>query len=99
MGCDSCSSAGGTPRGCKNNGTCSSGGCDKLGVFDWLANMTLPASQKSFDTVEVRFKNGRKTFYRNAKELPLQTGDVVITEASPGYDVGVVSIAGELVKV
>ncbi len=99
MGCSSCSSGGGTPRGCKNNGTCSSGGCNKLGVFDWLANMQLPAGQTAYDIVEIRFKNSRKAFYRNAKNVSLQVGDVVVVEASPGHDVGVVSVVGELARI
>lgn len=99
MGCSTCSSGGGSPRGCKNNGTCSSGGCNKLGVFDWLANMQLPTGQALYDILEIRFKNSRKGFYRNAKNLPLQVGDVVVVEASPGYDVGVVSIVGELARI
>jgi cell fate regulator YaaT (PSP1 superfamily) len=99
MGCASCSNSGGVPRGCKSNGTCSSGGCNKLGVFDWLANMALPAGQSQFDIVEVRFKNSRKVFYRNTHNLPLQAGDVVVVEGSPGHDVGVVSIVGELVRI
>ena len=99
MGCSSCSSGGGTPKGCKNNGTCSSGGCNKLGVFDWLANMQLPGGQSPYDILEIRFKNSRKAFYRNAKNLTLQVGDVVAVEASPGYDIGVVSIVGELARI
>lgn len=97
MGCANC--GGGTPNGCKNNGTCSSGGCSKLEVFDWLANMDLPAGQSPYDIYEVRFKNSRKGFYRNTKKLPLVTGDVVVVEGSPGYDVGVVSISGELARI
>ena len=99
MGCSSCSSGGGSPRGCQNNGTCSSGGCNKLGVFDWLANMQLPSGQAPFDILEIRFKNSRKAFYRNTKNLSLQVGDVVVVEASPGYDVGVVSVVGELARI
>lgn len=99
MGCASCSSGGGTPRGCKNNGTCSSGGCNKLEVYDWLANMSLPAGHTPYDIVEIRFKNSRKAFYRNAKNLPLQPGDVVGVEASPGHDIGVVSAVGELARI
>jgi cell fate regulator YaaT (PSP1 superfamily) len=99
MGCSSCSTEGGTPRGCKNNGTCSSGGCNKLGVFDWLANMQLPNGRSQFDIVEIRFKNSRKSFYRNMKGLSLHVGDVVVVEASPGYDVGVVSVVGELARI
>ena len=99
MGCSSCSSGGGSPRGCQNNGTCSSGGCNKLGVFDWLANMQLPSGQAPFDILEIRFKNSRKAFYKNTKNLSLQVGDVVVVEASPGYDVGVVSVVGELARI
>jgi cell fate regulator YaaT (PSP1 superfamily) len=99
MGCASCSSGGGTPKGCKNNGTCSSGGCNKLEVFDWLANISLPAGQSTFELVEVRFKNARKAFYRNADQLSLQTGDVVTVDTSPGWDIGVVSALGELARI
>jgi len=100
MGCANCSTASdGTPKGCKNNGTCSSGGCDKLEVYDWLANIALPAGQQPYDIVEVRFKNSRKSFYRNASQLALYAGDVVIVETSPGYDVGVVSVTGELARI
>lgn len=100
MGCSSCATGkGGQPRGCKNNGTCGSDGCNKLTVFDWLSNMALPGGQKPFDCVEVRFKNSRKEFYRNADELPLLIGDVVATQARSGHDVGIVSLTGSLVKV
>jgi cell fate regulator YaaT (PSP1 superfamily) len=98
MGCSSCGSDGGTPRGCKNNGTCSSGGCNKLEVYDWLANIALPSGQKVYDIVEVRFKNSRKGFYRNADHIALSVGDVVV-ETAPGYDVGVVSVVGELARI
>ena len=54
MGCASCSSEGGTPKGCKNNGTCSSGGCNKLEVYDWLANIAMPAGQEAYSIVNVR---------------------------------------------
>ena len=85
--------------GCKSNGACASGSCDKLTVFDWLSNMTLPTGQEPFDIVEVRFKNGRKCFFRNPKDLQICIGDVVAVETSPGHDIGVVSLTGELVKV
>jgi len=99
MGCSNCSSGGGTPRGCKNNGTCSSGGCNKLEVYDWLANIALPGGQTPYDIVEIRFKNSRKNFYRNSKGLTLHVGDVVVVETSPGHDVGVVSVVGELARI
>ena len=100
MSCTSCSSSiNGLPLGCKNNGACASGSCDKMNVFDWLSNMSLPNGQEPFNIAEVRFKNGRKGFYRNTKDLTISIGDVVAVESSPGHDVGVVSLTGELVKV
>lgn len=97
MGCKSCSSNG-LPKGCKNNGACSTGGCEKLSVFDWLADMEMPGTVKPFDILEVRFKNGRKEFYRNLNNIPLRMGDAVAVEGTPGHDVGTVSLMGELVK-
>lgn len=100
MGCNSCaSSTGGQPKGCKNNGTCGTDGCNKLTVFDWLSNMSLPASMEPFNAVEVRFKNGRKEFFQNPENLTLSIGDVVATEASPGHDIGIITLTGELVRV
>lgn len=61
--------------------------------------MTLPNGQAPFDCVEVRFKNGRKEFFRNADKLTLSIGDIVATEASPGHDIGIVTLTGELVRV
>jgi cell fate regulator YaaT (PSP1 superfamily) len=60
--------------------------------------MELPGGSVAFDCVEVRFKNSRKEFFRNVNDLPLAVGDVVAVESSPGHDIGVVSIAGELVR-
>lgn len=102
MACTNCSTGskdGGAPKGCQNKGTCGTDSCNKLTVFDWLANMSLPGGQEPFDCVEVRFKNGRKEFYRNTEKLTLSIGDVVATEASPGHDVGIVTLTGELVKI
>jgi cell fate regulator YaaT (PSP1 superfamily) len=101
MACTSCSTGtdGGAPKGCKNNGTCGTDSCNKLTVFDWLSNMSLPQGQEPFDCVEIRFKNGRKEFYRNTEKLTLSIGDIVATEASPGHDVGIISLTGELVKI
>ena len=96
MACSGCS----TGRGCgSGGGGCSSksGGCNKLNVFDWLANMELPSGQKPFDIVEIRFKNSRKEFFRNRNNLQLLVGNIVVVEAASGYDIGVVSISGELV--
>ncbi|MBI3500533.1 MAG: hypothetical protein HY063_01970 [Bacteroidetes bacterium] len=105
MSCSGCSTgrgcgtaSGGLPGGCRNNGACGIGGCNKLNVFDWLADVQLPSEQKPFDCVEVRFKNSRKEFFRNVNNLSLKVGDVIATEASPGYDIGIISLAGELVR-
>ncbi len=100
MGCNSCSTGkDGQPRGCRNNGTCGSDGCNKLTVFDWLSNMSLPDGHKAFDGVEVRFKNSRKEFFQNTENLPLSIGDIVATQAKSGHDIGIVTLTGELVKV
>jgi cell fate regulator YaaT (PSP1 superfamily) len=96
MGCTDCNSNG-LPRGCKNNGACGVNGCDKLSVFDWLANMDQP-SDKEFDIVEIRFKNGRKEFFRNTQGLGLQINEALAVEGSPGHDIGTVSMTGQLVK-
>lgn len=95
MGCGSGCSTG---RGDSSEGGCSSGGCNKLNVFDWLANMELPGGQKPFDIVEVRFKNSRKEFFRNTNNLQLLQGNVITVEALTGFDVGVVSVAGEVAR-
>jgi len=104
MACGSCGTTeNGVPRGCKSNGNCGTGTCgsgsEKLAVFDWLSNMTLPSGQERFNIFEVRFKNGRKHFFKNTENLTISMGDVVAVESSPGHDIGVVSLAGELVKV
>ncbi len=103
MSCSSCSTnKNGIPNGCKSNGNCATGSCgsgNKLAVFDWLSNMTLPAGEAPFNIYEVRFKNGRKHFYKNTDKLSVSMGDVVAVEGSSGHDIGVVSLAGELVKV
>ena len=100
MGCSNCgSNSSGVPNGCKSNGSCGTGGCGKLAVFDWLANIELPNGQSPYDIVEIRFKNSRKEFYRNIKNLPLVVGDVVVVDASPGFDMGVISVKGELARI
>jgi cell fate regulator YaaT (PSP1 superfamily) len=61
--------------------------------------MTLPSGEERFNIYEVRFKNGRKHFFKNTENLTISMGDVVAVESSPGHDVGTVSLGGELVKV
>jgi cell fate regulator YaaT (PSP1 superfamily) len=76
--------------------SCTSSVCSKLDVFDWLKN--IPIGIVPQDLVEVRFKNTRKGFYRNVNGLSLKQGDIIAVEASPGHDIGVVSLIGELVS-
>lgn len=100
MACNSCSTGkDGQPKGCKNNGTCGTDSCNKLTVFDWLSNMSLPNGEQPFNWVEVRFKNGRKNYYKNTENLSLSIGDIVATQAQSGHDVGMVTLTGELVRV
>ena len=93
MGCSSCSTSstkdatGKTGGGCNNTTGCSTGGCNKLNTFDWLSDMSLP-SENRFNIVEVRFKNGRKEFYRNTKNLDLTTGDSILVDAGSGTHIG-----------
>ena len=98
MACASCTSTDGTPRGCKSNGTCGTDSCNKLTVFDWLANMQLPGGEQACDLVEIRFKNSRKEYFRNEAKLPLKIGDLVATQAQSGHDIGMVTLTGELVR-
>ncbi|WP_298340628.1 regulatory iron-sulfur-containing complex subunit RicT [uncultured Algibacter sp.] len=99
MACASCSTKDGSPKGCKNNGTCGTDSCNKLTVFDWLSNMSLPNGEKPFNWVEVRYKNGRKIYYHNTENLTLSIGDIVATQAKAGHDIGMVTLTGELVRV
>ncbi len=86
------------PTGCNKNGSCHTLSCDKLSVFDWLSNMKLPDTQPNFDIYEVRFKNGRKEYFRNTDKLSLCTGEAVAVATSQGHDIGTISLSGELVK-
>lgn len=99
MGCSNCGTRGcGTiPAGCNNNGSCGTGGCNKLNVFDWLAGMHTGIGTEA-EYVEIRFKNTRKEIYKNTDRLELVVGDIVAVETVTGHDIGVVSLTGELVK-
>lgn len=70
-------------------------GCNKLDSFNWLGD--IPELPGDNEIVEIRFKNTRKGFYRNINGLRLDIGDVVAVEASPGHDIGLVSMTGNLV--
>jgi cell fate regulator YaaT (PSP1 superfamily) len=110
MGCGQCSSGGcGSVKaiadtektnhktaGCSSGG-CSSGGCTKLNTFDWLSDMALPSTMR-YNVVEVKFKGGRKEYFRNTKGLDLYTGDFVACQMPSGFHLGTVSLQGELVR-
>ena len=68
----------------------------QLNTYDWLAD--VPGNTDDTDLVEVQFKNTRKGYYHNINKLPLKKGDIVAVEASPGHDIGVVTLTGRLVK-
>ncbi|MDX2197021.1 MAG: regulatory iron-sulfur-containing complex subunit RicT [Cytophagales bacterium] len=99
MGCGTCSAAGsaGAPLGCKSNGSCKSGGCNRLNTYDWLTSISGGAQSK-FHISEVRFKGGRKEFVTNAKPIQAHTGDAVLIDTPTGQDIGFISLQGELVR-
>ncbi|MFK7925956.1 MAG: stage 0 sporulation family protein [Bacteroidia bacterium] len=98
MGCGSCGSGGCSSEGCGQNGGCSTGGCNKLNTYDWLGNMLSPDKTEVDNVYEIRFKNTRKSFYRNVNGLRLYTGDCVVVESDRGYDVGSISMGGVLAE-
>lgn len=98
MGCGSCGTTTGKPGGCKSNGTCGTSGCNKLNVYDWLSDVALPDDYQPFNIIEIRFKGSRKEFFRNTSNLELYAGDPVIVDSDSGYDLGHVSVSGELVR-
>jgi cell fate regulator YaaT (PSP1 superfamily) len=100
MGCGSCSTGGGcSPAGCKSNGSCLTNGCSKLDVYDWLSHMDMPVNYKPFPIVEIKFKGSRKEFFLNNDNIYLENGDLVVVEATTGgYDIGHISLTGELVR-
>lgn len=102
MGCGSCSSSkdGGKPGGCKSNGGCSTGGCNRLNIHDWLLNLPFSDPESTCKVVEISFKQGsRKDFYRNTTLQYFEKGDYVTIEGVSGFDVGEISLTGELVRI
>lgn len=104
MGCTNCGvnkkkGPNGKPMGCRGNGGCTSGGCNRLNVFDWLSDLPFSAQQSDCRIVEVSFKNGsRKGFYRNTHNIDCHTGDLIVVESPQGHDTGTISLSGELVR-
>ena len=104
MACKSCSTGScgskgiaGEVAGCQSNGGCGTGGCNKMNVFDWLSDLDVPQFQR-FHVVEIKFKGGRKEYFRNTNQLELHTGDAVMIESTTGLHLGIVSLQGELVR-
>ena len=101
MACGNCKTGNnGVPSGCGDKGHCTSGSCNKLNTFDWLTTLEID-DPNSYKFAEVSFKNGaRKTFYKVGQNPRYVTGDLVILDAgNGGYDIGRVSLMGDLVKV
>jgi len=99
-GCSSCgtkSTGEEEVSGCKSNGTCGTSGCNKMNVFDWLSGMDIPMIDR-YDIVEVRFKGGKKEYFRNSDRIDLTTGDAVVVEMQSGVHLGHISLMGELVR-
>ncbi len=98
MGCGSCGS-GSTPGGCQSHGHCSSGGCNRMNVHDWLANLPYADPESSCRIVELSFNNGsRKDYFKNTSLNYFEKGEMVAVEGVNGFDVGMVNLTGELVR-
>ena len=96
MGCGSC---GIKPNGCKSNGGCNTGSCNRLNTYDWLYNMPMADADSSCKIVEISFNNGsRKDFFRNVTLQEFEKGDLVSVEGVSGFDIGEVSLTGEIVR-
>ncbi|MBS1588916.1 MAG: hypothetical protein JST52_04815 [Bacteroidetes bacterium] len=100
MGCGNCGTGkSGKPAGCKSNGTCGTSGCNRMNVFDWLSALPLSDSSKPYHVIEVSFNKGsRKEFYRNNTHHLFEKGQMITVEGVGGFDVGMVNLTGELVK-
>ena len=100
MSCTGCSTdTGGKPNGCKSNGGCSSGGCNRMNAHDWLRNLPIADMDSVCKVIEVSFSQGtRKDFFRNTSLQPFEKGDLIAVEGVSGFDVGEVSLTGEIVR-
>lgn len=99
MGCSNCGTGASTlPMGCKSNGNCGTGGCNRTNSYNWIADIILPEDQQ-YKYYEISYRLGkRKGFGVNEKGINLQTGDRVVLRSDNGYDIGMISLSGELVK-
>lgn len=99
MGCSSCGTGNEKAPGCKSNGGCSSGSCNRMNVYDWLANLPFSDPESTCRVIEVSFNNGsRKDYFRNSTVQYFEKGDMVAVEGVSGFDVGMVNLTGEVVR-
>jgi len=85
--------------GGKSNGPCLTYGCSQSDVYDWLADIVMPPDYKVCNIVEIKFKGSRKEFYLNHQNIYFKNGELAVVEGTMGgYDVGHVSLTGELVR-
>ena len=103
MGCGSggcgTSKDGGAPGGCQSHGSCASGGCNRMNVHDWLANLPFSDPESNCRVVEISFNQGsRKDYYKNTTLHYYEKGEMVAVEGASGFDVGMVNLTGELVR-
>lgn len=100
MGCGACGTGkDGAPSGCQSHGHCASGGCNRMNVYDWLANLPFADPESSCRIIEVSFNNGsRKDYFRNTGLQYFEKGEMVAVEGVNGFDVGMVNLTGELVR-
>ncbi len=99
MGCSACGTVDGKVAGCKSNGGCSTGGCNRMNTHDWLSNLPISQPDSQCRVVEVSFNQGsRKDFFRNTTVHIFEKGEVISVEGVSGFDVGEVSLTGEIVR-
>ena len=100
MGCGSCGTGkDGAPGGCQSHGHCASGGCNRMNVHDWLANLPFSDPESNCRVVEISFNNGsRKDYFKNTSLHYYEKGEMVAVEGVSGFDVGMINLTGELVR-
>jgi cell fate regulator YaaT (PSP1 superfamily) len=100
MGCSNCGTADGKPGGCQSHGSCGTGSCNRMNVYDWLSNLPIHDPATECRVMEVSFSQGsRKDFFRNTTTQIFEKGEMVSVEGVSGFDVGEVSLTGELVRI
>ena len=100
MGCSNCGTADGKPGGCQSHGSCGSGSCNRMNVYDWLSNLPIHDPATECRVMEISFSQGsRKDFFRNTTTQIFEKGEMVSVEGVSGFDVGEVSLTGELVRI